>query len=124
MKRYRIKNILKIIGDIFVPLLPGIICAGLCGASASLIAQIVPDYSDSYIWAFTEGKTMIYQRHLDGEWLTRNDLSDNVAADLKKRGFKFLGSTLIYSYLQSIGVINDHDPGCSMFIKIGGVIVR
>ena len=52
MKRYRIKNILKIIGDIFVPLLPGIICAGLCGASASLIAQIVPDYSDSYIWAF------------------------------------------------------------------------
>lgn len=79
---------------------------------------------DSYIWAFTEGKTMIYQRHLDGEWLTRNDLSDNVAADLKKRGFKFLGSTLIYSYLQSIGVINDHDPGCSMFIKIGGVIVR
>ena len=36
MKRYRIKNILKIIGDIFVPLLPGIICAGLCGAGASL----------------------------------------------------------------------------------------
>ena len=61
---------------------------------------------------------MIYQRHLDGEWLTRNELSYNVAADLKK------GSTLIYSYLQSIGVINDHDPGCSMFIKIGGVIVR
>ena len=52
MKRYRIKNILKIIGDIFVPLLPGIICAGLCGASASLIAQMVPDYG-SNTWAYT-----------------------------------------------------------------------
>ena len=51
MKRYRIKNILKIIGDIFVPLLPGIICAGLCGAGASLIAQTVPDYANSNIWA-------------------------------------------------------------------------
>ncbi|MBQ7443247.1 MAG: DNA-3-methyladenine glycosylase I [Bacteroidaceae bacterium] len=78
---------------------------------------------DQYLWAFTGGKTIIYQRHLDGEWLTKNDLSDRVAGDLKKRGFKFLGSTLIYSYLQSVGIINDHMPECGMFEKIGGVIV-
>ena len=52
MKRYRIKNILRIIGEIFIPLLPGIICAGLCGASASLIAQMVPDYASNTVWAF------------------------------------------------------------------------
>ena len=52
MKRYRIKNILRIIGEIFIPLLPGIICAGLCGASASLISQMVPDYAGNTVWAF------------------------------------------------------------------------
>lgn len=78
---------------------------------------------DKYIWGFTNGQTYIYQRHLDGEWLTTNELSDEVAADLKKRGFKFLGSTLVYSYLQSIGCINDHWPYCDMFDKIGGVII-
>ena len=53
MKRYRIRNILRIIGDIFIPLLPGIICAGLCGGFASLISQAVPNYAENTIWAFT-----------------------------------------------------------------------
>ncbi|MBR5776136.1 MAG: DNA-3-methyladenine glycosylase I, partial [Bacteroidaceae bacterium] len=44
------------------------------------------------------------------------------AADLKKRGFKFLGSTLLYSYLQAVGLINDHATTCPMFKKIGGKI--
>ena len=51
MKKHTIRSTLKIIGDIFIPLLPGIICAGLCGAGASLIAQTVPDYANSNIWA-------------------------------------------------------------------------
>jgi PTS system sucrose-specific IIC component len=48
----RIKYALKIIGDIFVPLLPGIICAGLCGGFASLIAQTVPNLTDNSLWGF------------------------------------------------------------------------
>lgn len=79
---------------------------------------------DKYLWNYSEGKTLIYQRHFDGEWLTKNELSDRIATDLKKRGFKFLGSTLIYSYLQSVGIINDHAPECRMFEKIGGTIVK
>ena len=78
---------------------------------------------DNYLWAFTDGKTFIYQSHIDGKWETKNELSDRIATDLKKRGFKFLGSTLIYSYLQSVGMINDHMPACDMFEKIGGTIV-
>lgn len=77
---------------------------------------------NEYLWRYTDGKTFIYQCHLDGEWLTKNELSDEIAADLKKRGFKFLGSTLIYSYLQGIGVINDHTTDCWMFDRIGGTI--
>ena len=51
MKRNRISRVLRIIGDIFIPLLPGIICAGLCGGFASLISQAVPNYADKHIWA-------------------------------------------------------------------------
>jgi len=47
-----------------------------------------------------------------------------IATDLKKRGFKYLGSTLIYSFLQSIGMINGHSTGCWMFEKIGGIFVK
>ena len=57
MKRYgfrnTLKNVLRIIGEIFIPLLPGIITAGLCGGFASLIAQAVPDYAVNGVWAFT-----------------------------------------------------------------------
>ena len=52
MKRYRIRSALRVIGDIFIPLLPGIICAGLCGGFATLIAQAVPNYAESSTWAF------------------------------------------------------------------------
>ena len=52
MNRLRIRHGLRIIGDIFVPLLPGIICAGLCAGIASLISQAVPHYTDIPVWAF------------------------------------------------------------------------
>ena len=95
-------------------------------SNAKCFMQIQQEYGsfDKYLWDYSEGNTFIYQRHLDGEWLTKNDLSDKIAADLKKRGFKFLGSTLIYSYLQSVGIINDHAPECRMFEKIGGTIIK
>ena len=95
-------------------------------SNAKCFMQIQQEFGsfDKYLWAYSEGKTYIYQCHLDGVWLTKNELSDKIAADLKKRGFKFLGSTLIYSYLQSVGIINDHAPECRMFEKIGGTIIK
>lgn len=94
-------------------------------SNARSYIQIQQDFGsfDQYIWSYTDGKTYIYQSRLDGAWLTKNGLSDRIAADLKKRGFKFLGSTLTYSYLQAIGMINDHDPACWMFGQIGGTVV-
>ena len=52
MKRYRIRNALRVIGDIFIPLLPGIISAGLCGGVAALISQVVPNDAEHNVWAF------------------------------------------------------------------------
>ena len=60
----------------------------------------------NYIWGFTNNK-IIYNVNK-----TSNELSDEISNDLKKRGMKFVGTTIIYSYLQSIGIINDHDSDC------------
>lgn len=65
-------------------------------------------FSD-YIWGFTDGKQVIRESE---ERPTNTPLSDAVTKDLKKRGFKFVGSVTIYSFLQAIGIINDHDKKC------------
>ena len=62
-----------------------------------------------YIWSFTNNKQII---HSGKRLITRNNLSDRISNDLKKRGMKFVGSVIIYSYLQAIGIINDHDFDC------------
>ena len=46
---------------------------------------------------------------------TRSELSDRISNDLKKRGMKFVGSTIIYSYLQAIGIINSHEKTCYLY---------
>ena len=67
---------------------------------------------DAYIWSFTDGK-VIDHHLLDGaDMPAKDELSERVSKDLKKRGFKFVGPTTVYSYLQGIGVINDHWEYC------------
>ncbi len=65
-------------------------------------------FSD-YIWSFTDDKQIVRQT---GPELTKSPLSDAVTKGLKQRGFKFVGSVTIYSYLQAIGILNDHEPTC------------
>ena len=64
---------------------------------------------DSYIWHFTYGKII---KNQDDNMPVKTALSDTIAADLQKRGMKFVGSVIIYSYLQAIGVVNDHERAC------------
>ena len=61
---------------------------------------------DSYIWGFTKGKV------IKAEYLTESELSKSISKDLKKRGMKFVGPTIIYSYLESIGIIDNHQKDC------------
>ncbi|MCM1578553.1 MAG: DNA-3-methyladenine glycosylase I [Ruminococcus sp.] len=63
---------------------------------------------DRYIWEYTGGKTVREEYLLR----TTSPLSDSISKDLKKRGMKFVGSTIIYSYLQAIGIINGHGKEC------------
>lgn len=67
---------------------------------------------DSYIWSFVGGKAVINARREMSEVPATTALSDTVSADLKNRGFKFMGSTVVYAHLQAIGVVNDHLVDC------------
>ena len=64
---------------------------------------------DRYLWAFVDGKPVI---NGSGPTPTRTELSDRISKDLKKRGFRFVGTTILYAYLQAVGVVNDHSGDC------------
>lgn len=66
----------------------------------------------NYIWHFTDNKIIHHHIKNEHELPTKNNLSDTISKNMKKRGFKFVGSTIIYSYLQAIGIINDHTVDC------------
>ena len=66
---------------------------------------------DSYIWSFTDGHSI----NEDYSLRTSSPLSDRISKDLRSRGMNFVGTTIIYSYLQAIGVINAHGAECDLF---------
>lgn len=71
----------------------------------------------AYLWRFTGGKTLLYPEHQSAP-VARNALSDEVSRDLKKRGFKYLGSVTTYSHLQACGIVNDHETRCFRYQDI------
>lgn len=83
--------------------------AAICNADVFLKIQKEWGTFNAYIWNFTKGETVFETD------LTTSSLSDQISIDLKKRGMKFVGSTIIYSYLQAIGVIYSHDRTCFLF---------
>ena len=88
--------------------------------NAKKFLEIVKEFGSfsNYLWAFTDNKVII------GKWKKLEDipstteLSDKIAKDLKKRGFKFLGSTTIYSHLQAAGIVNDHLVDCFRYNEL------
>lgn len=67
---------------------------------------------DKYIWSFVDNKQVVNNWSTIKEVPAKTELSDKISKDLKKRGFKFIGSTIIYSHLQAVGIINDHTNYC------------
>ena len=73
---------------------------------------------DQYIWKFVDNKPVINSWNSISEIPANTDLSDIISKDLKLRGFKFIGSTIIYSHLQAVGLVNDHIVGCFRFKEL------
>ncbi|MBN2541424.1 DNA-3-methyladenine glycosylase I [bacterium] len=75
---------------------------------------------DNYIWGFVDFKPVVNSWKDISELPARTELSDRISKDLKKRGFKFLGSIVIYSHLEATGLINDHLVSCFRYKELVG----
>ncbi len=82
--------------------------------NAKIFKTIQKEYGSfsDYIWGFTNHKII---KRTTKELPVSTPLSDKISKDLKKRGMKFVGTVIIYSYLQAIGIVNDHDSDCFRF---------
>jgi DNA-3-methyladenine glycosylase I len=88
--------------------------------NARLVLEIQKESGsfDSYIWSFNKGHTIINAFQAMSEIPAKSDISDTMSRDLKKRGFKFVGSTICYAFMQSIGMVNDHITTCFRYEEI------
>jgi DNA-3-methyladenine glycosylase I len=87
------------------------VAAAISNARAYLAMREQGLTLDGYLWGFVGGKPIV------NDWPTnarpaKTELSDRISKDLAKRGFKFVGSTIIYAYMQGIGMVDDHDRNC------------
>lgn len=82
--------------------------------NAQLFMMVQKEFGsfDAYIWQFTKGKTLDGKRKSTAAIPATNPDSDAMSADLRKRGFKFVGSTICYAFMQATGMVNDHLTSC------------
>lgn len=93
----------------------GIVCnrrkitAAIQNAKVFLAIQEEFGSFDRYLWGYTNGEVIV---NTDDEMRAHTELSDRISRDLKRRGMNFVGTTIIYSFLQATGVVNDHETCC------------
>jgi DNA-3-methyladenine glycosylase I len=91
------------------------IAAAIGNAQAFLAVQKEFGSFDRYIWQFVGGKPIQNSRQSMKGIPSRTEESDAMSKDLKKRGFKFVGSTICYAFMQAVGMVNDHTVSCWRF---------
>ncbi len=70
---------------------------------------------DSFIWSYVDNTPILNHFQSESDLPAKTALSDQISKDLKKLGFKFVGSTIIYAYMQAVGIVNDHVMGCHLY---------
>jgi DNA-3-methyladenine glycosylase I len=94
------------------------ILATIGNAKAYLAVRKELGSFDKYLWQFVGGKPKINRRRTIGQIPARTSESDAMSEDLKKRGFKFVGSTICYAHMQATGMVNDHVTSCFRYREL------
>jgi DNA-3-methyladenine glycosylase I len=110
--RFTEKLVAKLLGDPSIVRNRLKVNSAVTNAKAFLEVQKEFGTFCEYIWGFVGGKPMQTNFKKDGEIPATSAESDALSKDLKKRGFKFVGSTIIYAHMQATGMVNDHVTGC------------
>ena len=95
------------------------IASAVRNANAFLAVQQEFGSFDAYIWGFVGGKPIINELK-GGDVPAKTDISDAISKDLKRRGFNFVGSTIMYAFMQATGMVNDHLTSCFRYKEVGG----
>ncbi len=88
--------------------------------NAQAFLEIQKEYGsfDAFIWSFVDNKPIQNQRKSISELPAKTDLSDKMSKALKKKGFKFVGSTICYAFMQAVGMVNDHTTDCFRYKEL------
>lgn len=91
-----------------------------CINNAHCFLEVQKEYGsfDDYIWGFVDHQPIVNSFASIKELPAKTELSDKIAADLKKRGFKFVGSTVVYAHMQATGMVNDHLVNCFRYTQV------
>jgi len=94
--------------------------AVIANARATLALRAERGGLDSYLWDFVDGTPLVNRRRRLADIPARTPLSERISKDLRRRGFKFVGPTITYAFMQSIGMVNDHLVGCFRHAELAG----
>ena len=94
------------------------IASAVRNAKAFIAVQKECGSYDKYVWGFVGGKSLDSKVKLMSDVPAKTDISDALSTDLKKRGFNFVGSTIIYAFMQATGLVNDHLVSCYRYEEI------
>ena len=98
--------------------------AAIVNAQAFLTIQKEFGSFDRYIWSYVKNKPIQNRLKSFDEMPAKTDLSIEISNDLKKRGFQFVGPTIIYAFMQAIGMVNDHLTNCFRYAELKGVLAK
>jgi DNA-3-methyladenine glycosylase I len=96
--------------------------AAIDNANAFLAVQREFGSFDAYLWGFVGGRPIVGRWKAMMEIPAKTAESDALSKDLRKRGFRFVGSTICYAYMQAVGMVNDHLRDCPRWRKVGGAV--
>ena len=97
------------------------IASAVSNAKAFMRVQDERGSFDEYIWSFVNGKPIVNKTKSVGDIVATNEISDAISKDLRKRGFNFVGSTIMYAFMQATGMVNDHLVSCFRYREVGRV---
>jgi DNA-3-methyladenine glycosylase I len=110
--RFTERDVTRLMGDAGIVRNRLKIQSAIRNARAFLALQVAEGSFDAWIWRFVGGKPIATARRGRADMPARTPLSDELSKELQRRGFTFVGSTIVYAFMQAAGLVNDHTIGC------------
>ncbi len=120
VSRYDERKIAQLMGDSGIVRNLSKIRASIGNAARFLDIMMEFGSFDGYLWRFVDNKPVVNHWRSLGEIPASTALSDEISRDLVRRGFKFVGPTIVYSHIQAVGLVNDHLVGCFRYVQLTG----